>query len=671
METLAILGMTALLGYSLATHDEPIRNVTINDTINDQVPLEEIPVNKNMYRSNMINAAEDATLQMSVNQYNKSKDPSLTGVLPPIYNSYSAVGDHSVITQGAPTVDGSVQVLANVNNVNRYVDVTDKGNAPALQSRPMFKPLLNLDTSEPTNFTNFGAGHQTNVETSLLTGQPLERDHNNLVPFFGSNVKQNTEAYTNVSSLDLYTGNRSTFIHKKEQRPFFESYQESIYGTPQVTTSIESDRFIPSVYRQNEKPFQQERVHAPVAFTVNNPTTVAATNYPTIDQMRTTNKPQVSYNPQMNPGQYGNVRGVHGNVAKNTVDTAFELGHDRLFTSTGVQINQQAPENYSQMQPTSRTEQNIEYYGGIVNKESLKTTPRYQTGNPNDQQAPVDNTNELIVFAQPDRRQQLASDTQRNIASATMTSHNDYGKGGYVMPELERDTTYVSQQLNANRSTTGHKTPLQDLPKNTIKETTLIADNSGHLKNIVNRSDTNGLIGVDLKQTNKETTVENIYKAPASKNDQMGYVVANYDAKTTNKETTGKTDYRGTAGPAQIKNPENRERFINAEISNTHEILVSNARPSGANHFTIAGGKNVVGENYIKPTMELRAEPNMRTENIGNISSSIPTKATRGETTNTPRNKYGGVENKQVTREFVNIVDSQLKANPFYNLNKQ
>ena len=92
METLAILGMTALLGYSLATHDEPIRNVTINDTINDQVPLEEIPVNKNMYRSNMINAAEDATLQMSVNQYNKSKDPSLTGVLPPIYNSYSAVG---------------------------------------------------------------------------------------------------------------------------------------------------------------------------------------------------------------------------------------------------------------------------------------------------------------------------------------------------------------------------------------------------------------------------------------------------------------------------------------------------------------------------------------------------------------------------------------------------
>lgn len=650
METLAILGLTAMLGYSFA-QNESIRNVSENDVIHDQVPVEEIPVSKNIYDSNMVNEAEDAVLQMSISNYKDAEEPSMTGMLPPIYNSYGAVGNNNIISKGG-VVDASIKTLANVNNTNRYVDVTEKGVKPETAARPMFKSLLNLDTAEPTNFTNFGMGTS---DVSLLTGKPIERDHNNMVPFFGSNAKQNIEAYANVPALDRYTGDHSTFIHKSEQKPFFELYTEDIHGTPQVTTSVETDRFIPSVYRQNEKPFEQERVNAPKSFSSENPLTVASTNYPTIDQMRTVNKPQVSYQFQLNSGKYGEVRGVQGEVNKNRVDTSFELGHSRLFTSTGVKISQSAPENYDQMTPTTRSEQNMEYYGATVDTQGLKTIPRYAME--------VDNTNELTVIAQDTRRQQFDNDYQRNIASANMTNHNDYGRSGIRLTELERDSTNQAHSVNVNRSGAGAKVPLQDAAKTTIKETTMVRDGRGHAKHIVNKSDE--LTGVQVKTTNKETTVKNKFKGHANKKDQMGYVVANYDAKPTHKETTGQTDYRGAAGPAQNQSQENRQRFKNASISKTREVLVSNQRPSGANHFNLAGGTGVLGETSVKPNKVMK--PNKHIENI-TVSQTTPSRSLIGESTKGAGKKYGGVENKQVTPEFRSIIDAQLKDNPFYNL---
>lgn len=669
METLAILGLTAMLGYSFA-EKEPIRNISENDVIHDEVPVEEVPVSKNIYNSNMVNEAEDAVLQMSIANYKAAEEPSMTGMLPPIYNSYGARGSNNII-KGLQE-DASIKTLANVNNTNRYVDVTSKGDAPATPSRPMFKSLLNLDTlpsidtvgkgtstAEPTNFSNFGMDKTTTADVSLLTGKPIEREHNNMVPFFGSNAKQNIEAYANVPALDRYTGNRSTFIHKSEQKPFFELYTEDIHGTPQVTTSIDTDRFIPSVYRQNEKPFEQERVNAPMAFTSDNPVTVAATNYPTIDQMRTINKPQVSHQFQLNSGKYGEVRGVQGQVNKNKVDTSFELGHSRLFTSTGVQISQAARENYEQMTPTTRSEQNIEYYSPGLDTQGLKTIPRYTVG------AVIDNTSELTVIAQDSRRQQFDGDYQRNIASANMTNHNDYGRSGIVLTELERDTTNQMQPLTPHRSNAGAKVALQDIPKTTIKETTMVRDGRGHAKHVVNKSDE--LTGVQVKTTNKETTVKNKFKGHANKKDQMGYVVANYDAKPTHKETTGQTDYRGSAGPAQNQTPENRQRFKNASISKTREIAVSNQRPSGANHFNMAGGTGVLGETSVKPNKVMK--PNRHIENI-TVSQNTPSRSLIGESTKGASKKYGGIENKQVTPEFVSLVDSQLKDNPFFNLRR-
>ena len=692
METLAIVGITALLGYSFSDK-EGIRDVSTNDATRSEtkIPDHEKPVSSNIYNSNMYQEAEDKVLGLSINNYKKSETPDLTGVLPPIYNSYSATGNESILSNNI--IDGSIKKLSDINNINRYKDVTGSANnEPLVVNRPMFKPLLNLDTSVAVNYTNFGQGVQTSQDVSLLTGQTIEREHTNQVPFFGSNVKQNVESFTNTARLDLYTGNTSTFQHKNEQGQFFDSYQQDIYGTPQLTTTIASDRFIPSVFRQNEKPFEPEKVSAPIAGTIDNPVTSAASNFRTIDQMRTADKPQVSYSGRTVAGQFGNVRGVNGNVSKNRVDTSFELGQDRLFISTGVVVGQQAKENYSQMQPTSRQDQNLEYYGSALNKESLKSEPRYSS---------IDNSKELTVLTQANKRQQFKSDTQRNIGMTT-SNNGDYGKSSYKLQELERDTTNAQHTLNINKSDKGHQVGLQDDIKGTIKETTLYSDNSGYINSIIKKSDTGGVVGVDLKTTNKETTIYNKYKGQPSKKDQMGYNVANYKAKVTNKETTSTNKYNGHAtdnnknsmiystyfNPEKVRNAaiavdykghagyevgqsENRNMYKNADINEKASILVSNQRPGGPQNFNIAGGVNVVGDTYVKPNKLLTEEQYTFNPNVSNISNSIPTKGKiGGSETQRGRNVYGEIENKRETRDFGSLINSQLKNNPFYNLKR-
>jgi hypothetical protein len=698
METVLIVGVTALLGYSFADK-EGIRNVAENDVISDKMPPNERPVSKNIYSNNMYQEAEDTTLNLAINNYKKSENPSLTGVLPPIYNSYSsygAVGNDSLLKN--PLLDGSIKSRAEISNINRYKDVTNvTKNEPALTARPMFKPLLNLDTSvQPVDFSNFGQGKPINQQVSLLTGEPIETGHTNQVPFFGSNVKQNVESFTNTTRLDQYTGNTSTFIHKNEQGPLFDSYQQDIYGTPQLTTSIELDRFIPSVYRQNEKPFEGERISAPIAGTLNNPVTAAASNFRTIDQLtRTANNPQVSYAARTVAGQFGNVRGIHGDVAKNKVDTSFELGHDRLFTSTGTVIGNKSQENYSQLQDTSRQSQNIEYYGTLVNKEGLKSEPRYCST--------FDNSDELTVQTQEHRRQQLRSDQgSRNIARTT-ANNGDYGKNSYNVPEQERNTTNTQHTLNINKSDRGHQIGVQDHIKNTIKETTLFLDNSGNINSRIKNSDTSGLTGVEFKTTNKETTIDNNYNGQANKNDQMGYNIANYNAKTTHKETTSNNTYNGHVAdknkntmvystffnPEKVRNhvmavdyvggagieveqAENRNRYTNAEINEKASILVSNERPSGPQNFNIAGGVNVIGEVFNKPNKLLSEEMYTFNPNISNTSSNIPTKSEIGiaETQTRGRNVYGEVENQRETLDYSALIGNQLKDNPFYNLKR-
>lgn len=691
METIGIIFLTGFLGYQIAnSKNETIRNVSEKDNGPEDMPEREKPNSLNIYNSNKVNQINDQMLQMSMDKYADAKNPSVTGVLPPIYNSYSVTGNNNLNLNEILAKDPSLQAMSDINNINRYKDPIKKPE-PELTTRPMFQSAY--DNELPQDFSNFGLGEkQMNQDVSLLTGKILDKQHINMVPFFGSNVTQNVEQFANVATLDNFTGNTDTFFHKKEQANRFNNVKQDIYGTPALTANIQQERFIPSLYKQGEKPFNEVRVNAPIANTGHNPINAAAADFKTIDQLRAANKPQISYEGVMKSGQIGSVRGVSGAVNKNRVDTHFELGQDRLFTDTGV-IKEQTPQNFSNMQNTTRQSQNLEYYGSAVSKESLKTDPRYSS---------VDNSSELNTLFQEPIRQQLNSDYTRNVNRSSLANGGDYGKGSYNLPELERNTTNTMHTINLNKQGTKSQVGLLDDVKNTMKETTLYQDNSGNINSFINKSDNTGITNYDFKTTQKEIDIDKTYIGQPMKKDQTGYNVSKYSAKTTNKETTSDLQYQGGAGandgksnsmvystydnPEKVRNAvhpknyrgnattqgftqnENRQRYTNAEVNLNQEKLISNERPSGPQAFNISGGVNTVGDLNYRPNTLLKGEENRHLQNKDNISSNIPTQKLLGNRTQSDNNQFSELPNNRETNDFKNLIVNQLADNPFYNL---
>ena len=680
METAAIIFLTGYLGYQIANSKENLRNVTEKDPGPEDMPEREKPNSLNIYNSNKTHAIDDELLQMSINKYKDAENPSLTGVLPPIFNSYGMVGDSSLALKDILAKQPSTQVLSDINHTNKYVDFAKKPEPP-LENRPMFKSIYSSEL--PQDFSNFGSGNLSSVETSLLTGLPIDRDHSNMIPFFGGSVKQNIEQFANVATLDNFTGSMDTFIHKQEQTQRFENVQQNIYP---VQFTVDTDRYIPSVYKQNEKPFQSERVQAPIADTLNNPVTDAAGSFPTIDQLRTSNKPQISYTGVLKSGQYGTVRGVQPTFAKNQADTHYTLGKDRLFTDTGVKGNR-ATYNFSNIQTTDRQNQNREYYGNAASKD-LKTEPRYTN---------IDNSDELGVLVKPSTRQHLPNDYTRNIKNATTTNNGDYGRNSINLPELERNTTNTSHTVNINREGQQGQIGILDDIKNTTKETLLDGDTSGHINTNFKQSGTVladiGVSDYDFKTTQKEMMVDQNYIGQPMKKDQTGYIVNKYNAKTTHKETVNDNYYQGTSkgknnstiystyqnpekvrnavhieyqGPSQgLNQEENRNQYENFISHTNQENLISNERPNGPQSFNMSGGINVLGETTTRPNKDALYT---HIDNVQNTSSNIPTKVEMGSVTHKSHNRYGENENNRETREFTNLIENQLKDNPFYNL---
>jgi hypothetical protein len=98
-----------------------------------------------------------------------------------------------------------------------------------------------------------------------LDGQKVDSSyfqHNNMVPFFGSNLRnQHVNSNSTEGLLDNYSGAGSQIITKKEQSPLFEPHNSLQWanGAPNQSDFIQS-RINPSARMANVKPFAEEMV---------------------------------------------------------------------------------------------------------------------------------------------------------------------------------------------------------------------------------------------------------------------------------------------------------------------------------------------------------------------------------------------------------------------------
>ena len=191
-----------------------------------------------------------------------------------------------------------------------------------------------------------------------LTGEKVGCEyyrHNNMVPYFGSKTRsRNFEPNQNEGILDSYLGIGSQNVVKKEQAPLFspdENYQWA-HGVPNQNDFMQS-RVNPSLKMSNVVPFKQEKVGPGLGLGYGengeagyNSGMMAREQWlpKTVDELRVNNHRKasgVSILGHEGPAStHVKDMGSIGKMEKNRPERDFEMGQNRLMTTTGVEKGQ-------------------------------------------------------------------------------------------------------------------------------------------------------------------------------------------------------------------------------------------------------------------------------------------------------------------------------------------
>jgi hypothetical protein len=215
------------------------------------------------------------------------------------------------------------------------------------------------DIHDPKKWNNVGGKSSvTPTDESKfksLNGDYVAEDyfsHNNMVPFFGrKNTGRDFKADENEGLMDNYLGKGSQQIEKQEQAPLFapnDNYQWA-HGTPNQSDFMQS-RVNQGMKMSNVLPFKQETVGPGIGLGYN---TEGSEGYNSgmlnreawmpknIDELRTNNHSKAS-----GVALYGHegpaISGITemgsiGTMEKNRVERSFEMGPERLMTTTGAE----------------------------------------------------------------------------------------------------------------------------------------------------------------------------------------------------------------------------------------------------------------------------------------------------------------------------------------------
>jgi hypothetical protein len=206
------------------------------------------------------------------------------------------------------------------------------------------------------NYTEARKRSSNNTGFKSLNGEIMstgDLEHNNMVPFFGSNVSQPSLDRGN-SRLNLYTGSGEEQIKKREQGSLFKPQKNMshVFGAPNVNNFVQERMQLNISDKQNNvKPWKEIRVGPGLnkgyssegSGGFNSSMQAREKMLPkTVDQLRTETNPKISYGTQT-LGAYAGKGYTHattqkhqGKIEKNRPDTYFINTPDRWLTTTGA-----------------------------------------------------------------------------------------------------------------------------------------------------------------------------------------------------------------------------------------------------------------------------------------------------------------------------------------------
>ena len=413
------------------------------------------------------------------------------------------------------------------NNNNVMVHPTQTRCAASLDE-PQFVSANSQDQSNAT--TSF---------KSVLSGEILDTStsgfHNNMVPFFGSRIRQSVDADNSKTTyMEVQTGSQQFNTFKHEIQPLFQPEKNMTYvhGTPAIPTQMEK-RFIKSSYRQSEKPFESKLVGPGLNEGYTSKPSGGFHQADTrdyvmpkcVDELRTLNNPKVTYNTPVIPGKSTvNRRGIHSKISKNKPDRDFKNSPARYMTTVGA-VTGERHRSQPMDKRTNRQFQTKEYTGS----KGLSSNQTYSSSR-------------TSGYTESSKHNFKGSGFRNAEAAgewAVKDEEGDYGKRGMEILPNERETTQSSKYLaGAVGIVKALIAPIEDVFRTTRKE------------NVIGNPRQSGNMQVPIKKpavhdpndtaktTIKETNVHNKHEGFVGHPSQKGTVYDPQDiARTTVKET--------------------------------------------------------------------------------------------------------------------------------------
>ena len=474
---------------------------------------------------------------------------------------------------------------------------------------------------------------------SKLSGQPIEKQefkHNNMQPFFGGSIKQNTNTQSNSILLENYNG--STDHNKTEVNAMFKP-QMNMGNVNGFKNSPDNSRFKASITRQHEFPIESIKVGPGLNQKYGKQGLGGFQQFEiqelvkpkTVDELRVKSNPKLEYKGRINSGLKGKKRAEAIDINKNRPDTYYKNSPDRYFKTTGATLREKSRDK-CYAKPTRR--QNTRSYTGGAGPGSHikpKKVGLYKKSTRN-------------TYSQPGLRN--LTNTENWSADS---ENSNYGKDSFKLPCNERDVTQKRTNLSNFATTvkaliapiedvfkttrkenfTGNNRPEgnfnaqlpskmtvydpNDVARTTIKETNIDNKHNGNLNgpNKLTVNDPNDI----ARTTIKEINIDNKHNGNLNGPNRLTVYDPNDVAKTTIKETNIHNERSGqVAGPNKLTvndpNDVARTTIKETNIENNH-----NGNLNGPNRLTVYD-PNDIAKTTIKET-------NIHNERSGRVNGPI------------------------------------------------
>ena len=228
----------------------------------------------------------------------------------------------------------------------------------------------------------------------------------------------------------------------------------NVFGMADTGPAMEQDRYIPGMYRTDERPFEQENVvHIDQKSDLNRDVGDIFAQRNSVDNLRTLSNQKQSFGSRVIAGKGIDERGIEGQVYKHLPDQVHERNPNSWLVTTGAVES-----------PLIRPAQ-------ILPETNRQYLNRQELGHsaPNGYVA-----EEKRPMVKQTDRQQLASDTTRNATGTQIFIDSDHSQSSYRVYPNEREVTESrTYEGNTISSVPGLTRQLQDNVKRTVKETTL------------------------------------------------------------------------------------------------------------------------------------------------------------------------------------------------------